>query len=312
MPEPAPPDQLPRPSDTTLHRGNAVPTAPAISVVVMAIHGDTRTADAVASLRVDNVAAEIIVVNTGKGSLRAQLHDRLDHIVLIETPTPGLPGLARNLGLVHARAPIIAFLAADCLATEGWLARRIAAHERCPAVSSAIRPAPAGDGRVPLSSWASCMLLHPRRLPFYPPRRSLRNGVSYDRELFERHGTFLEGVRIGEDTEFNRRLAQPPHWAPSIVTLHRYPGTIRGSFADAVRRGKILHHWMSAQHRWGTPWALRRIAGALCYAMSLIAHAPPSERHRLIAAAPLVWLLALAYAAGALSQVGRSPSVTAG
>jgi hypothetical protein len=211
---------------------------------------------------------------------------------------------------VQARAPIIAFLAADCLATEGWLAKRIAAHACHPAVSSTIRPAPAPDGRVTLSSWASCMLLHSRRMPFYPADGSLRNGVSYRRELFDRHGIFLETVRIGEDTEFNRRLTELPHRDPSIVTLHRYPVTMRGSCADAFSRGKHLHRWMGAHHRWATPWALRRIAGALYYAMSLIAYAPTPERRSLIAAAPLVWVLALAYAAGTVSRLGRGRLTT--
>jgi len=46
--------------------------------------------------------------------------------------------------------------------------------------------------------------------------------------------------------------------------------------------------------------------------MVLIMRAPKNKRRRLIAAAPLVWLLALAYAAGALSQMGRKPRITAG
>jgi glycosyltransferase involved in cell wall biosynthesis len=278
----------------------------------MAIHSDARTLEAIASLRDETVSAEIIVVNTGSGSLRGSLAGLLDRIVLIERSRPGLPGLTRNLGLAETHAPIVAFLAADCLATPGWLARRIAAHAEAAAVASAIRPALAADGRVSLSSWASCMLLHPRRWPEYPADGALRAGVSYARELFDRHGTFLEDVRIDEDTEFNRRLPKRPAWAPSIVTQHRYPVTPTAACVDAFRRGQRLHGWMSVHTGWSTVWALRRAAGALWYAMSVIPHAAASERGTLIAAAPLVWVLALAYAAGALSQIGKRPQITAG
>ena len=289
-----------------------MPPAPAISVVVMAIHSDARIADAIASLADATVAAQIIVVNTGTGSLKATLHDRLDTIVLVERPIASLPGVTRNLGLAEVRAPIVAFLAADCLATDGWLSERLAAHADALSVASAILPAPAANGHVPLIDWASCLLLHARRLPFGPPHLARRHGVSYARELFDRHGTFLEGVRIAEDTEFNSRLAETPAWAPAIVTLHRYPGTVGASIADIFRRGQRLQHWMSAHHAFATPRALRGTVGALWSAMVLIRRAPKNKRRKLIAAAPLVWLLALAYAAGALSQMGRSPRITAG
>jgi hypothetical protein len=278
----------------------------------MAIHGDVRVADALASLNDDNVPAELIVVNTGAKSLHPILFDRLDQIVLIERATPSLPGLTRNLGLAEARAPIVAFLAADCLATGDWLAERLALHQAAPAVASAILPAPAPDGRVPLVAWASCLLLHARRLPFAPRDMVRRHGVSYARELFDRHGTFLETQRIAEDTEFNLRLADQPAWAPSIVTLHRYPATLSASLADAFRRGQHLHAWMRARRIPATSMSLRRAAGALWYGMALIGHAPKAQRRRLIAAAPFVWLLALAYAAGGLSRLGRSPRITAG
>jgi hypothetical protein len=229
----------------------------------------------------------------------------LDRIVLVETPLPRLPGGTRNLGLAQATAPIVAFLAADCLATPGWAAYRIAAHDSNLAVASCIRPAPGPDGRVPLAAWAAHLLLHSRRAPEFPEHRALRYGVSYRRDVFDRAGYFLEDRRIGEDTEFNGRLSAPPAWAPGIVTLHRYPTTAAAALGDAFRRGAHLHGWVRAQRTLPTLRALRRVLGTLVNVMSLLAHAPRDRRGILLAATPLALCLIAAYAAGVLSQMGR-------
>src|SRR5690606_29306420 len=119
-----------------------------------------------------------------------------------------LPGATRNLGIAHSTAPIVAFLAADCRATPGWLEARLAAHRTgSAAVASALRPAPARGGNVPCVSWAVYALLHARRAPSWPVADAARYGASYDRRLFEQHGPFDESLRIGEDTEFNARIA---------------------------------------------------------------------------------------------------------
>lgn len=287
-----------------------MPSAPAISVVIMAIHGDARAVDAVASLNDPALAIEIIVVNTGTGSLARSLGDVLERIVLVESPALRLPGGARNLGIAEARAPIIAFLASDCLATSGWAARRVAAHQTADAVSSAILPAPAADDRVRLSSLAIHMLMYCRRDPAFPPERTVRYGVSYRRELFARLGLFLEDRVVGEDTEFNARLPAQPAWAPAVVTFHRNPSSFAAAFVDSWQRGARLQHWMRGQTSRPTARSLRWAVGAAVDAMTMLKYAPPERRGSLLAAAPLVWCLALARMGGALSQSGRKPRLS--
>jgi hypothetical protein len=276
----------------------------------MAIHGDERAASAIDSLGGDG-SIEIIAVNTGRGSLRATLGHMLHRIVLVESPNLRLAGGTRNLGLSQARGKVIAFLAADCLATPGWVARRLARHSTEQAVASAILPAPAPDGCVPLASWAVHMLMHCRRDPDYPPARTVRYGVSYRRDAFEEHGSFLEDWKQGEDTEFNERLAAEPAWDPAVVTLHRNPLTLRAALADAYQRGARLHGWMGTQTSQPTLRALRRANGALTYAMSLLIRLPRRRLGVLLAATPLVWCLSLAQMAGVLSQAGRRRGVVA-
>ena len=306
------PDQPPRATpatDVTVHRGSAVPTAPAISVVVMAIHGDARVVDAVGSLQSDTVMVEIIVVNTGARSLRSLLETTLDRIVLVESPALRLPGGTRNLGVLEARGSVVAFLAADCLAGPGWIDRRLAAHRIAPAVASAILPTPDRDDHVPLTSLASHMLVYARRDAEYPGPRTVRYGVSYHREVLTRHGPFLEDRMDGEDTEFNHRLPEPPVWDSAVVTLHRNPSTLAAALADARHRGVRLINWTSANTRYPTLRALRRIAGTFYYALTMLVYLKGSRRGALLAATPLVCLLALTQVVGALSRrdVARRP-----
>lgn len=276
----------------------------------MAIHGDRRAIEAVASLGEPTLPLEIIVVNTGTGSLREMLGATLDRVVLVESPNRRLPGGTRNLGLAEARAPIIAFLAADCLAAPGWVACRIAAHETAEAVASAILPAPDDNGRISVAALASHMLTYSRRDPALPAGRAVRYGASYRRDLLARHGTFLEDRLVGEDTEFNTRLAEPPAWAPDVVTLHRNSTRMGTALAEAWERGGRLQRWMQGRGSYPTARSLRWAAGAALDALLLLKDVPARRRGSLMAATPLVWCLALARIGGALWQAARSPRVT--
>ncbi len=297
----------------TVSRGAKVNPAPEISVIVIAIHGDRRAVDAIRSLNDAQVPTEVILVNTGGGSVAEALGPLVEQVVLVECDRLHLPGGARNLGLSQASAPVIAFLAADCLATPGWLVSRLAAHKDAAAVASAIRPAP-GRRHVPIASWASYGILHCRRAPECPEDNALRYGVSYRREVFAQYGAFLEDRRIGEDTEFNNRLigADLPHWYPQIVTLHRYPTTVGAAVSDSFSRGRRLFHWVPGSRIRATLRCLRRAAGSAWNFWSFVPHARGETRRALLVAAPLTMMLVVSYALGAVFEATRPKPQAAG
>lgn len=164
-------------------------------------------------------------------------------ITLVESSKRLFAGAARNLGIAHTQASIIAFLAADCRATKGWLGARVSAHHdgNC-MVASALRPLADERGHISSTAWAAHLLTHFARAPGTSAAEAARYGVSYDRKLFHRFSFFNPGVRVSEDLEFNRACREArlePAWMPEILTLHDYPRRVLPAMIDQFWRGVL-------------------------------------------------------------------------
>ena len=234
---PIPTTQIP---DLRISGGSNSPARPNISVIVISTNSDGRVLAAVNSLLHQGQPAEIILVNSGKGSLKPVLGEIAQKVVLVETSHRQYAGGARNIGIRISTAPVIAFLAADCLATPGWLASRISDHYSYRSVASALRPAPNPAGCISFWAWASHIAIHHTRMPSMDANAASLFGMSYDRTLFNEIGLFNEGVRVGEDRILNDKVRgiQVPHWNPRIITLHRYPESMSSAIKDLFARGR--------------------------------------------------------------------------
>jgi glycosyltransferase involved in cell wall biosynthesis len=215
------------------HRGDTAQLA----VVVLSVGAPLELTSAVASLRRQAPALELVVVNSGGGDATAVLAGQATDLRIITRQEVLLPGAARNLGIRATRAPFIAFLAADCLAADGWASARLERHlTGVPAVASALMPSRPRN----LFAWASHLALFVRRLPDTPLAETLCYGASFARPLFDRYGLFREDLRIGEDTEFFARLPETlrPAWTAAVVTVHATPTTWRRMLRDQFERGQ--------------------------------------------------------------------------
>lgn len=288
--EPLPPDRGYAP----LHRD------PPLAVVVLSVGCPPTLAAAVSSLLAQDPRPEVCVVNSGGGDARAAVAPLGVRVVDVDEVL--LPGAARNLGVRHTRAPIVAFLAADCLAEPGWVAARLAAHRTgAQAVASALvnafpRSAIARTGHAQAFG---------RRLPGVPPHRAARYGVSYDRALLERVGPFRDDLRTGEDTELHWRLDVPIVWAPSVRTLHRNPTSARELWRDQYRRGGLAaqaHAVLEEAGRLRTAAAQAR--GVPADLVVVWQATPRDERGDLIRAAPWFALGLVARFLGVLRPSG--------
>jgi len=211
-----------------------------MAVVVMSTNSDFRALRAARSVLEQDIKAQVVVVNTGEGTLRQVLTPILNDIMLIETPQRQFPGGTRNLGIKHSSAPIVGFLAADCVAESSWLQKRCHYHSTHPAVSSSIEPLPSASDRLRFIARCAHLAVHRHRLANSSRKYRIHYGLSYARSIFSIYGLFDETVRIGEDTLLNAQLEtknQVFH-AQDVVTFHEYPSSIYSAISDQIRRGR--------------------------------------------------------------------------
>jgi len=272
-----------------------------MAVVVMAYGLRPTLAAAVLSVARQQPSAEVVVVHSGDGDPAEDLARAGLDVRVIKSQTRLFPGGARNAGIAATRAPIIAFLADDCVAHPGWIQARLAAHqEGAASVASALlchRPRN-------LVAFAAHLSLYTRRLPGASEDVALLYGASYQRALFERYGLFREDIESGEDTEFHARLteAERPTWRPDVRTIHTGPETLSAFLTTQNHRGRRM---AEAQSAIGGPTKGTVAIDAIVRTGRIVGEAlrftPANERWRVRLAAPLIALGNIAYASGALS-----------
>lgn len=278
----------------------------ALAVVVLSYGPRRSLGDAVRSLLQQDTPAEIVVVHSGGGDVRAALAFAGEAIRIVETPQRLLPGGARNHGIASTRAPYVAFLADDCVAGEGWVRQRLAAHRAgARAVSSALACHKPADP-VALAAHLS---LYVRRMPRTEAHVALRYGVSYDRGVFAHYGAFREDLESGEDTEFNQRLApeDAPVWAPDVVTVHRGADTLGTFFRSQLHRGRRMAVAWRALGAYDPPAvaknAMSRTALIVRETWRVV---EPRHRAAALLSVPLIVCGNIAYAWGALRAGARA------
>ena len=219
----------------TVHEGAKISAAP-MAVVVIGYRAQPGLAAAVASLRAQDTACEIVVVNSGGGPVEKILADHLDHIRLITTDQRLFVGAARNIGIDASRGGIVGFLAGDCCAMPGWVAGRMREHDLgAKAVSNPVVPEP-GAGPLALAATAA---QRTSRNPLTPLVHVAHYGRSVLRDTLSLAGYYPTGMRVAEDTAMNRRLDRLATcvWAPDVQTTHKEPSSYWGLFRDNFGRG---------------------------------------------------------------------------
>lgn len=280
---------------------------PRIAVVVMSFGLRQSLASAVRSIQNQDEPAEIVVVHSGDGDAATYFQNAGIDVRLIHSSTRLLPGATRNAGIAATSAPVVAFLADDCLAEPGWLRERLKAHDAgAHAVASALLCHKPNNP----CALAAHLSLYVRRMPRAEPAVALTYGVSYARDLFDKHGLFREDLESGEDTEFNKRLgrAGKPMWRPEVRTVHIGADTLSGYFSSQFRRGRRM------ADAWSTLGAhdKRSVARDAIARTSLIVReslrvVEPQHRLSAMFAIPLIACGNLAYALGAWTWRKRAP-----
>jgi len=163
-----------------------------------------------------------------------------DDVDVLRLPTNRGPAAARNAGLAEVRTPLVAFLDADVVVTDGWL-EPLLAHFADPAVALVaprVAGAP-GDGMLaayeqrhsPLDLGDEPARIAPGTRVSYVPAAAMLCRVDALRSV----GGFDESMRVGEDVDLVWRLitaGQRARYEPATVVHHRP----RSSFAAMLRQ----------------------------------------------------------------------------
>ena len=117
---------------------------PAASVVVPSYQSAATIRACLRSLAAQDLAApyEVIVVDSSRDGTAEIVANEFEDVMLVHRADQTEPAAARNLGLERARADVVAFLDADCVAPADWLRRlRQAVEHGCDGVGGGSRTA---------------------------------------------------------------------------------------------------------------------------------------------------------------------------
>lgn len=183
--------------------------SPYVSVVIPHLNEPDDLRRCLTSLEVqkaDGIPFETIVIDNGSRTLPVEVCSEFKDVRLEKELTPG-PGPARTRGANLARAEIISFIDADCVAKPGWIRGIVDFLERNPDIDII-----AGDVRVACADPDSPTAIEAYesifsyRVRLYVERDhyAATGNMSVRREVFRAVGPF-GGIAIAEDKEWGQR-----------------------------------------------------------------------------------------------------------
>jgi hypothetical protein len=182
---------------------------PRLSVVIPSYRSETTLPGVLAALapQVRGRSREVIVVDSTADGSAARVCAEFPWVQLVELDGRTLPGRARNLGALAARADRLAFLDADVVPERECLdalERRLV-----PGVELVVGAVCNGTPRSPTGT-AGYLLEVLDFAPFRrtPPKHAVGCALLVRRSAFERVGGFPENLWPAEDTVFSLRITE--------------------------------------------------------------------------------------------------------
>jgi glycosyltransferase involved in cell wall biosynthesis len=204
--------------------------SPTISVIVPSYNSASTIRNCLESIigQHTKLSYEVIVVDSSTDTTPEIVGEFDPHVTLVHSRVRLFPGPARNLGIDHARAGIIAFTDSDCVVDAHWIDNIHRAHQSHDAVGGRIlngTPRSAIGTALYLTEFAEFGSRKPRLVPSVPTCN-----MSYKTRVFEEYGSFPD-VFWGEEYILNTRIVEKISFAPEIVVTHMN----RTAFGETVR-----------------------------------------------------------------------------
>jgi glycosyltransferase involved in cell wall biosynthesis len=209
-------------------------------------------------------AYEIIVVDNGSRQLPTEICNAYANVRLLSQTIPG-PGPARNLGVASSSGEILAFIDADCVASQNWLAA-IEQHFEASPDSTVL----GGDVRIlqrdpdvptMLEAYESVFAF---RMKKYIEEKGFTGGgnLAVRAWVFRKVGNFL-GINIAEDTEWGQRASAMGYrvrYEPTMIVHHparRNFGELKGKWDRHISHDL---NEIRQTANWGPRWLARAAA----------------------------------------------------
>ncbi|MGF1445357.1 MAG: glycosyltransferase [Pikeienuella sp.] len=240
--------------------------SPAVSIVIPHYNQPDGLALGLASLaaQISKRSIEVLVVDNGSQQLPDAVCARFPFVRLMREPSRG-PGPARSTGARAARAPVIAFLDADCTADPDWVARlldRFAADPSVDILGGAVRIAFADPTQPTAIEGFEEVFAYRQQLFIERDGYCATCNMAVRAQVFAEVGPF-GGLDIAEDLDWGQRATA---LGKQIVYARemRIATPARASFAEVRRKldRQVGHDYVRARTRkFGRlRWALKTVA----------------------------------------------------
>jgi len=162
------------------------------------LHAQTRTIDDV----------EIIVVDNGSRELPEAICKAYADVQLITEEEPG-PGPARNKGISVAKAPLLAFIDADCIADENWLSAITAAFDTpdTQVIGGDVRIAYANPDKLTMLEAYESVYAYRQKEYIEKQGFSGTGNLAMRRSVYDEVGPFA-GIGVAEDIDWGHRAGK--------------------------------------------------------------------------------------------------------
>ena len=292
-----------------------------VSVIVVTYNSADTVAETLASLdrqRYPDERYDVVVVDGGSTDATRDVVKEFDAL-LVTADGAGI-GACRNRGVEATESGYVAFTDSDCRVPPTWLGDHVARLETYaddPDVVGVGGPNVAFDddpafarvvGSLQRTAFGSGGSPQSRAIDDVRLVRSVAAcNVCYRRDVFDEY-RYDDGVNVGEDAEFNYRLARDGYrfcYDPGIVVRHHLTPTLRAfarksrSYGDAMARIQCRHRRLV---RWYSPVPTLALLGGAAAALRDLRRGP-----RYVPALFLAFLPVAALVTRAVHRERRTP-----
>ncbi len=251
------------------------PDHPRVSVIIPHFNMPDALARCLASVSAQELDGdvEIIVVDNGSRITPEAVLRDYPAVRYFVDPTPG-PGPARNTGVAAARAPVLAFIDADCRAGPGWLKAAVEAVE-----AAGNRGVVGGDVCIdfvdpahltPVEAYEA-VFAYRQRLYIERQGFSGTGNLAMHRDVHAAVGPFA-GIGVAEDRDWGQR-ATAAGYRPVYIDAMRIYHPARPDLASLRIKWQrhVAHDW--AEHRAAGKPLATWVAKALAMPLSVLVDA---------------------------------------